>query len=448
MPGARGNVTDHARELRDKIGRGDALIGVIGLGYVGLPLSLAFAARGVSVLGFEIDAEKCEILARGECYIPHIPAEVVQAEVAAGRFGATADFGRLDEPDAILICVPTPLTPQREPDLSFVATTAQRIRERLRPGQLVVLESTTYPGTTDELLRGILDESGLGCGVDYFLGFSPEREDPGNARFRTIDIPKVVGGVDAVAGELIAALYARAFGRTVTMTSARAAEATKLTENIFRAVNIALVNELKVIYDRMGIDIWEVLDAAETKPFGYMRFDPGPGWGGHCIPLDPFYLAWKAREFGTNTRFIELAGEVNRQMPAYVVDKTQRALNSAGKPVAGSRILILGVAYKKDVADLRESPAFEVIELLLELGAKIRVHDPHIQETVRMRSWPQIEPMRSEPLTEALLTACDAVVLVTNHTAVDYDFVAEHAALIVDTRGVYHKVRRPNVIPA
>jgi len=313
------------------------------------------------------------------------------------------------------------------------------VKGALRPGQLIILESTTYPGTTDELVQRILEQTGLRCGTDFFLAFSPEREDPGNKDYGTTTTPKVVGGVDALSGDLAQALYDRIIVRTVRVSSARAAEATKLTENIFRAVNIALVNELKIIYDRMGIDVWEVLDAAATKPFGFMRFNPGPGWGGHCIPLDPFYLSWKAREYGVGPRFIELAGDVNVEMPHYVIGKLQGALNERGKAVKDSRILVVGLAYKKDIDDPRESPAFEIIELLLRLGARVAYHDPHIPVAPRMRSWPDLPPLRSECLDETTLAAQDAVMIVTDHTAVDYDLVLRHASLVVDTRGVYRK---------
>jgi UDP-N-acetyl-D-glucosamine dehydrogenase len=310
-----------------------------------------------------------------------------------------------------------------------------------------VLESTTYPGTTDELVKGILEQSGLRMGEDFYLAFSPEREDPGNRDHNTATIPKVVGGVDRPSLELALALYSHAIARTVAVSSARAAEAAKLTENIFRAVNIALVNELKVVYDAMGIDVWEVLDAASTKPFGFMRFNPGPGWGGHCIPLDPFYLAWKAREYGASTKFIEIAGEVNVEMPHYVVNKLQLALNERGKPMKGTKVLLLGVAYKKDIDDPRESPAFEIIELLRRLGVSLTYHDPHVPRLPRMRSWPHLPELASVPLTEATLTGCDAVMIVTDHAAVDYDAVLAHAPLIVDARGVYRAVH-PKVIKA
>jgi UDP-N-acetyl-D-glucosamine dehydrogenase len=421
--------------LRRRIDDRSALVGIIGMGYVGLPLALSFVENAFTVLGFDVDRAKVEALARGESYIKHLDGGRLARAVGTGRLRATADFSRLGEPDAILVCVPTPLTPQREPDMSYVEGSAREVARRLRPGQLVVLESTTYPGTTDELVRGILEAGGRKCGWDFFLAFSPEREDPGRTDFTTTTTPKVVGGVDELSGDLAEALYAAVVARTVRVSSARAAEATKLMENIFRAVNIALVNELKVVYERMGIDVWEVLDAAATKPFGFMRFNPGPGLGGHCIPLDPFYLSWKAREYGVATRFIELAGEVNVAMPHYVVERLQRALNERGKAAKGARVLVLGLAYKKDIDDPRESPAFEIIEELLELGAAVSYHDPHIPRAPRMRHWPDLPAMASAPLDEATLRASDAVVIVTDHTAVDYDLIRRCAPLIVDTRG-------------
>jgi UDP-N-acetyl-D-glucosamine dehydrogenase len=437
-----------AAELRQRLLAGTARVGVVGMGYVGLPAALAFAARGFPVLGFDIDPAKVEALAEGRCYIGHLDGRAVAAAVAAGRLAATCDFSRLGEPDAIVVCVPTPLTPQREPDLSHVRATTASLRLALRPGQLVVLESTTYPGTTEELLLPELTASGLACGRDFFLAFSPEREDPGNRRYAAAEIPKVVGGVDPVSAELAQLLYERGFGSTtVRVSGARTAEATKLTENVFRAVNIALVNELKMVYDRMGIDVWEVLDAAQTKPFGFMRFNPGPGWGGHCIPLDPFYLAWKAREYGIATKFVELAGEINVEMPGYVVGKLQAALNERGRAVKGSRILVLGIAYKRDVADPRESPAFEVLDRLLALGAEVSYHDPHLPLAPAMRSWPHLPPLASVALTEEALAASDAVVLLTDHSAVDYRLVARAARLIVDTRGVVPR-DTPNLVRA
>jgi len=448
-PEARNDEPRHPRldGLLDRVGERDFEVGVIGLGYVGLPLGLAFAESGFPVLGFDVDGGKVEALGDGRCYIDHLDAERVRAAVAAGRLEATADFDRLGEPDALLICVPTPLDSHREPNLEFVEGTAREIARRLRRDQLVVLESTTYPGTTDELLRPILEAAGLGCGEDFFLAFSPEREDPGNKDFGTTGIPKVVGGVGEAATELASALYRDVFAGVVRVSSARTAEATKLMENVFRAVNIALVNELKVVYEAMDVDVWEVLDAAATKPFGFMRFTPGPGWGGHCIPVDPFYLSWKAREYGLRARFIELAGEVNVEMPRYVLAKLQEALNDRGKPFKGSRILLVGIAYKPDLADPRESPAFEILERLIGLGAEVSYHDPHIPEAPRMRTWPDLPPLESVPLDRERLAAQDAVVLVTNHSSVDYDRLAEEAPLLVDTRGVYRQPR-PNVVRA
>jgi UDP-N-acetyl-D-glucosamine dehydrogenase len=436
-----------AAELKRKIESREIAVGVLGLGYVGLPLALAFAQQRLSVVGFDVDAEKVEALKAGRNYIKHLEGPRLTAATASGLFRATSDFSELAEPDVLLICVPTPLTPQREPEMSFVVNTVRQIQPRLRRGQLVVLESTTYPGTTDELVRGILEESGLHCGEDFFLAFSPEREDPGNSRYGTASIPKVVGGVDPVSGDLAQAVYDLAIQTTVRVSTARTAEATKLVENIFRAVNIALVNELKMVFDKMGIDVWEVLDAASTKPFGFMRFNPGPGLGGHCIPLDPFYLAWKAREYGVTAKFIELAGEVNVQMPHYVVEKLQNALNERGRAVKGSRILVLGLAYKKDVDDARESPAFEIIDGLLRRGAAVCYHDPHVPRVPRTRAWPDLASLSSETLTPALLGAQDAVVIVTDHSAVDYDLILHHAPLIIDSRGIYRKPM-PNVVKA
>ncbi len=425
------------QRLRERIESREAVVAIIGMGYVGLPLGLAFVDAGFAVLGFDVDKKKIEALERGESYIAHLGAERVRAAVARKRLAASADFDRLASADAVLIAVPTPLTAQREPDMSCVRATVEAIAKRLRPGQLVVLESTTYPGTCDELVRPILETSGLTCGKQFHLAYSPEREDPGNRAFSTRSIPKVVGGAGAPAAELAAALYGKAVERVIPVSSARVAEAVKLTENVFRAVNIALVNELKVIYDRMGIDVWEVLDAAATKPFGFMRFEPGPGLGGHCIPLDPFYLTWKAREHKVATRFIELAGEVNVAMPRWVIDKLQAALNERGKPLKHSRVLVLGVAYKRDVDDPRESPSFELMSLLAERGAHVAYHDPHIATLPAMRSWPHLPRLASLRLDEATLRAHDAVLIATDHRAVDYALVARVAQLVIDTRGVY-----------
>jgi UDP-N-acetyl-D-glucosamine dehydrogenase len=447
-----GGFVSEKDKLKDALLEGiesrQALVGVVGLGYVGLPLALCFLEKGFSVLGFDVDEGKIQALDRGESYIKHIGAERVAKATQSDAFVATTSFSRLDEPDAILIAVPTPLTRQREPEMKYVRDTAALLARHLRKGQLVVLESTTYPGTTDELVRSILEQgSGLRCGEDFFLAFSPEREDPGNASFNTRTIPKVVGGVDAVATEVAAQLYAAALDKVVPVSSARVAEATKLTENIFRAVNIALVNELKIIYDKMGIDVWEVLDAASTKPFGFMRFNPGPGLGGHCIPLDPFYLTWKAREYKTTTRFIELAGEINVGMPRYVVDKLIEALNDREKPLKGSHVLLMGIAYKKDIDDPRESPSFELMELLLEHGARVTYHDPHIPVAPSMRSWPELPRLESVDLTAEVVKGADVVLIATDHSTVDYAMLADNAQLIIDTRGVYRS-HRDNVVKA
>jgi len=431
-------------DLLNRIRTHEARIGIIGLGYVGLPLALAYAEKNFPVTGFDVDSVKTDALMRGESYIGHIASTRVVAAVKSGFLKASSRFDGLKDQDAIMICVPTPLTPQREPDMSYIVNTAREIKTRLRRRQIVILESTTYPGTTDGILREILEESGLKCGPDFLLAFSPEREDPGNPDSSVGRIPKVVGGVDADSGDLAQALYDAVVAKTVRVSSARTAEAVKLTENIFRAVNIALVNELKIVYDRMGIDVWEVIDAAATKPFGFMRFNPGPGWGGHCIPLDPFYLSWKSREYGIVPKFIELAGEINTDMPEWVVNKLASALNQARKPVHGSRILILGLAYKKDVADTRESPSLEIMTMLENMGALIAYHDPHVPEVPMTRHSPGRAGMRSVQLTPQTVATYDAVLVVTDHTQVDYAMVANHAKLVVDSRGVYHQ-RHPDL---
>lgn len=415
----------------------DCVVGVLGLGYVGLPLGLAFAEAGFPAIGFDVDAKKVATLEAGGSYIETMDAGRLRAAIEQGRLRATADFDRLSEPDVLLICVPTPLDRYLQPNLEYVVNTAEQISRRLRRGQLVVLESTTYPGTTDELVQPILERSGLVCGKDFFLAFSPEREDPGNQQFGTTAIPKVMGGVDEISGTLAEAVYRDVFTGTVKVSHSRVAEASKLTENIFRAVNIALVNELKVVYDAMGIDVWEVVDAAASKPFGYMKFTPGPGWGGHCIPVDPFYLSWKAREFGQRARFIELAGEINVMMPHYVIGKLQRALNKRGKPLSGAKLLVIGIAYKPDIADPRESPAFEILELLLESGAKVSYHDPHIPVAPKMRTWPDLPPLESVDIDAENVGSQDAVLVITNHSSIDYAALARSAQLIIDTRGVY-----------
>jgi len=387
----------------------------IGLGYVGLPLAKTFATGGFPVLGFDVDRAKIDKLARDESYIAHVTPDVLR-EMREKGFEATADFARLAEADAVIICVPTPLTESREPDLTYVVKSAEAVATTLRKGQLVVLESTTYPGTTRKVVLPILEATGLQVGKDFFLAFSPEREDPGNPNFSTPTIPKVVGGMDERTTELAAGLYGRAVVNVVRVSTPEVAEACKILENTYRAVNIALVNELKVLYDRMGIDVWEVIDAAKTKPFGFQAFYPGPGLGGHCIPIDPFYLTWVARQYGLATRFIELAGEVNTAMPGFVVSKVADALNAVGKPVNGSRVLLLGMAYKKDVDDPRESPGFEIMELLLKKGARVEYNDPHIPKLPPMRHYPTLR-MASQGLTPESLATWDAVVVVTDHSA-------------------------------
>lgn len=414
-----------------------AVIGVIGLGYVGIPLALTALRRGFRVVGFDIDAVRVAQINAGNETIKHIPMDDVLAARKEGRFEATADFSRLSETDALLIAVPTPLSRHREPDLSYVRRTTEEIAATLRPGQLVILESTTYPGTTDEVMRPMLEAGGLKSGQDFFLAYSPEREDPGNAQFGTADIPKVVGGDGPNALAMAEALYAALVVRTVPVSSTATAEAVKLTENIFRAVNIALVNELKQVYSAMGIDIWEVIDAAKTKPFGFMPFYPGPGLGGHCIPIDPFYLTWKAREYDLTTRFIELAGQVNTHMPYLVVDKLAELVDrKLGRSFSGARILVLGIAYKKNIEDMRESPALKLIELIEARGASASYHDPHIPEIRRTRKHGGLAARRSLSLSEETLRDHDAVLIATDHDDVDYALVVDKAALVVDTRNV------------
>jgi UDP-N-acetyl-D-glucosamine dehydrogenase len=425
-----------SRELLERFHSRNATIGIIGLGYVGLPLALTAAQAGFMVLGFDINLSYVDRLNQGESYIKHIPSEPVANAVATGHLEATNDFSRLSEPDAILICVPTPLTQHREPDLSYVKDTAAAIAPHLRPGQLVVLESTTYPGTTDEVLKPIFEATGLRSGKDFFLAYSPEREDPGNLTFGTSTIPKVVGGDGPEALALANALYKQLVVETVPVSTAATAEAVKLTENIFRAVNIALVNELKVVYAAMGIDIWEVIDAAKTKPFGFMPFYPGPGLGGHCIPIDPFYLTWKAREYDITTRFIELAGQVNTHMPYYVVERLVEAVDRSGRPFTGSQILVLGAAYKKNVDDMRESPSLKLMELIEARGAKADYHDPYIPKLPHTRQHGALTGRLSAPLTPETLRRYDAVLIATDHDDVDYRLVVDHAKLVLDTRNV------------
>ena len=428
-------------------------IGIIGCGYVGLPLALRFADVGHHVLGVDTDPSKVEKLNAGQSYIQHIPAEKIREHVSAKRFAATTDFGRLRDVDAVLICVPTPLDERREPDLSYVEQTARSIAPHLQPTQLIVLESTTYPGTTEELVLPILAKGGLRCPIargpgaeniatDFFLAFSPEREDPGNKQFGLAQIPKVVGGINPPSGRAAAGLYAQIVSRVVPVSSTRAAEMVKLLENIFRCVNIALVNELKMLSLRMDLDIWEVIDSAASKPFGFMPFYPGPGLGGHCIPVDPYYLSWKAREYDFSTRFIELAGEINTAMPYHVVQAVTEALNQRQKSLKGSRILLLGVAYKKDVDDLRESPSLKLLELLIQKGgARVDYNDPYFPALHKMRHY-DYSHMRSVELTPAALAAYDCVLIATDHTSYDYNAIVEAAPLVVDTRNATRRVAR------
>jgi UDP-N-acetyl-D-glucosamine dehydrogenase len=425
--------------LPPKIQDGTAIVGVIGLGYVGLPLLHAFHNAGFRVIGFDVDPEKIQSLRSGENYLKHLGPQMVKEMLAAGRFDVTNDFSRLGEADAIISCVPTPLGSHLEPDLSYVEKTADDIAAALRKGQLIVLESTTYPRTTREVMLPRFEARGLKCGVDFFVAYSPEREDPGRKDFNTQTIPKLVGGIDAASTEVAVALYRKAVKYVIPVSSAEVAEAAKLLENIYRAVNIALVNEMKVLLTAMDIDVWEVIEAAKTKPFGFEAFYPGPGLGGHCIPIDPFYLTWKAREVGLPTRFIELAGEINRAMPEYVVRRTALALNERGKPVKGAKILVLGLAYKPDVDDVRESPSFELIEKLEKLGAHADYHDPHVPATHKMRHHDLHR--RSIELSPEALKRYDCVLIATHHAAYDWQMIADHSQLIIDTRNAARDVR-------
>src|SRR6516225_3828539 len=407
------------QELLDKIRTRQARVGVVGLGYVGLPLVLRFGEEHFPVLGFDVDPEKVRKLNAGESYIRHIPADRLQILLKEKQFEATSDFRRLAEADCIIICVPTPLTAKKDPDLQYIEKTAESVHKTLRKGQVISLESTTYPGTTDELLLELFKDRGLEVGKDYFLVFSPEREDPGNEKFSTRTIPKVVGGTTPACLELGVALYQQVIDRVIPVSSTRAAELVKLLENIYRAVNIALVNELKLLTDRMNIDIWEVIEAASSKPFGFTPFYPGPGLGGHCIPIDPFYLSWKAKEYDFSTRFIQLAGEINTAMPHYVIDRVGAALNDRSRSIRGSNVLVLGVAYKKDIDDVRESPSLEIMKLLEERGAEISYSDPYIPKLHKMREY-DFSYMSSEPLTENTLRGKDVVLITTDHSKIDY----------------------------
>lgn len=432
----------------EKIQKCQTCIGIIGLGYVGLPLLKTFFEAGFSVLGYDIDDQKVQQLKAGRTYVKHLGERFIEQMAASEKFDATSDADRLGEPDVLIICVPTPLGKHLEPDLQYVESTAKTIAKALRRGQLVVLESTTYPTTTREVVLPHLEASGLTCGKDFYLAYSPEREDPGRKSHSTRTIPKVVGGIDSVSTEAAVALYEAAIEKVVAVSSAEVAEASKLLENIYRAVNIALVNEMKVVLTEMGVDIWEVIDAAATKPFGFQPFYPGPGLGGHCIPIDPFYLTWKAREVGQATRFIELAGEVNRSMPDYVVQRVASALNDHGKAVHGSRLLVLGLAYKPDVDDPRESPSFTIIEKLQARGAQVDYNDPHLPVAPSMRH--HKVQLRSVDLSPETIRAYDAVVVVTNHSAYDWPMIADNAQLLIDTRGIRRGIDGSNdrIVPA
>lgn len=436
------------KELRDKLHARDVTAAVVGLGYVGLPLAMAYVAAGYRVLGYDVDEAKIAALRAGRSYIGDVGDEALQAATAGGKFEATADAARLADADVIAVCVPTPLHPNKDPDLSYLVNTARTLAAHLRPGQLVIVESTVYPGATREEVLPILETSGLKAGGDFWLAFSPERVDPGNDAFPVANIPTVVGGIDAAATGLAAVFYAPVVTKVVPVSSAEAAEMSKLVENIYRSVNIALVNELKVICHRMGLDVFEILAAAATKPYGFQAFAPGPGVGGHCIPLDPYYLAWRARRFGVESQFVELAGAVNDAMPAYVVGRLSAALADRGVKAKGARVLVLGVAYKADVDDLRESPALEVMELLLKAGMRVDYHDPLAPTLPRVRKHDL--RMDSVSLSPAAIAAYDAVVILTDHAGVDYDAVFRSARLVVDTRGVARRlgVDGANVVAA
>ena len=430
------------QQLLEKISRREAVVAIYGLGYVGLPLALRFAEAGFAVTGFDVDADKVAQLSAGKSYIERIPDRVIADAVGkeTGRLTATADYAQTARADALIICVPTPLGKHREPDLSYVTATMDGIAPHLKRGQLVALESTTYPGSTEEEILPRIESRGLRAGADVFLVYSPEREDPGNPDFNTRTIPKVCGGHTVDCLQVGAALYAAAIDRVVQVSSTRAAEMTKLLENIYRAVNIGLVNELQLVADKMRIDMHEVIDAAATKPFGYTPFRPGPGMGGHCLPIDPFYLAWKAKEFGVNSRFIELAGEVNAAMPLWYVDKAAAELNRAGKAVQGASVLILGVAYKKNIDDMRESPALKIIDALRAQGANIAYSDPHVPRLNKLRDYRF--DLQSQPLTAERLASSDLVILCTDHDRFDYPLIAKHSARLIDTRGALRNLAK------
>jgi UDP-N-acetyl-D-glucosamine dehydrogenase len=419
-------------ELGERIVNKTAIIGVIGLGYVGLPLIRTFAEAGYNTMGFDVDPKKVESLEAGESYIEHIPSEWISQLVNSGKFVPTIDMSRMVEADTLLVCVPTPLSETRDPDLTYIESTTEMIAKYLRPGQLVVLESTTYPGTTREVMLPILEGSGLKAGVDFFVAYSPEREDPGNPDFTASTIPKVVGGLDPLSLDLGTKLYGAGMTKVVPVSSCEVAEACKIVENTYRAVNIAMVNELKILFSEMDIDVWEVIEAAKTKPFGFQAFYPGPGLGGHCIPIDPFYLSWLARRAGLTTRFIELAGEINTSMPQYVINRVMEELNEVEKPLKGSKVCVLGVAYKKDVDDQRESPAFTLIDLLQKAGAEVSYSDPHIPKLKPKRDYDIL--LESSALTPEFLASQDCMLIVTDHTRFDYDAIVKDAKLVIDTR--------------
>ncbi len=427
------------KALLEKIESRKALVGIIGMGYVGLPLVRTFCGGGFRVVGYDIDPAKVRALNAGRSYIEHIPSRMVAGLVKSGKFRATCNERDLRKCDAIIICVPTPLTKTRDPDMTYIIKTSETIARNLRRGQLIVLESTTYPGTTKEVCKPILEKTGLKAGRDFFLAFSPEREDPGRKDYVTETIPKVVGGMGPAAVKLATALYAGGIKKVVPVSSCEVAEAAKILENVYRCVNIAMVNELKVLFDRMGIDVWEVIEAAKTKPFGFSAFYPGPGLGGHCIPIDPFYLSWKAKQYHTPTRFIELAGEVNTAMPEYVVEKLAHALSDRGKAMKDARILVLGLAYKKDIDDIRESPSIELIELLRARGCRVAYNDPHVPSTHKQREHDL--KLKSVPLTAQSLASYDAVLISTDHSTYDYPFIVKHAKLVIDTRNACHGVK-------
>ncbi len=433
-------------DLEKKIKNKEACVGIIGLGYVGLPLVKTFLSAGFQVIGFDVDEKKVSFLNKAKSYIKHVTGEDLKPFIKEKKFEATSDFKNLSKADVIIICVPTPLDAHKNPDLSFVLSTTQVIAENLRRGQLVVLESTTYPGTTEEEMLPILETAGLKVGKDFCLAYSPERENPGDEVFTTARIPKVLGGVTPSCKQAAKALYDQIVVFTVPVSAPRVAEATKLLENIFRSVNIALVNEMKMILARMDIDVWEVIEAASTKPFGFMPFFPGPGYGGHCIPVDPYYLTWKAKEVDYSTKFIELAGEINTLMPYYVVSRTIEALNARGKSIKGGKVLILGVAYKKDVDDQRESPSLKIISLLQEKGTKVSYNDHYVPESRGHRDYPGLN-LKSTPLSEKMLKRFDAVIIATDHSVYDYDWIVKNASLVIDTRNAVKK-KRKNVIKA